>query len=1067
MRMKTFVMFTLVTTGGLIGSNALADVSGTVYRDLPVNGAILNTYGVQDDNEPGVEGINVTVTGTTGSGTTTTTVDGSWSVTGNLGDVRVEFGNIPSYMYSSPVNTGSNTSVQFSTDGDTEINFGLHYPNDFSSSIDPPMILPIWRNGQAGTNTNPAIYSFGYNSSGEGPSYNAGATGPDPVPEVNLNEVGSIWGLANQKTHERYFAATVLRRHAGMADGTGYIYVVDRTGAASLAHKFDLNGVNTVNGGVIDLGSLCRSGGCANDAGNTGFADDYDLPADPATPNTDLDAGPKVAKIAFGDIDMQPDSDTLWAVNLNQRALISIDVSNTTATALPNNVDQFLITSLGGVPSCTNGEIRPWGLGFSNGKGYLGVVCDGSLGGTAADVDGYILSFNPDNVLAGLTTELAFGMDYNVSRDATSQFRPWDDVFGGYADLGNGVLVKPQPIVSDIEFDENGNMNIGVIDRWNLQIGAANFPFVSQAGGSYSSRIDGDVLHACKTASGFDFEGIGSCPQNFSGEFYNDLSGDDTYEGSAGGLATLLGSGELAVSLLNPHTNFVNSYHWNSVGVQFLNNTTGAIQDHYTVAKTNVDGMFSKAGGLGDIELLTDAAPLEIGNRVWDDTNGNGVQDAGETGIDGVDVTLNCGGSNFKQTTANGGQYLFTDANVTGGIPRNANCTISVPTTVNGSVLTIQNSTTDEPLGSNPEPGSGSFSFTTGRAGQNNHTYDIGYRATPTNGSITIIEDATPDDPQDFAFTATGTGTSNFSLDDDADATLSNTQTFTGLANGTYSFTETSVANWLLNGISCTGNTNSTITTNATGVDITLSSNEDIVCTFYNNTHTCPAGQLKNTATLTANETETTYANNSDSACLEITAACSLTASAVVSACTNGGNDTDTSNDTFTFDITVEGSNTGASTTYNYTSSSANISGNGTYSATAETDGAFTISNTTSPFDLTITDSVDNTCGVSITGLVAPSVCSNTPQVDLELTKVASSNSVISGDTLTYTLTLRNNGPDDATGVKVLDQLPAGVSHASDTPSQGSYDSGTGIWTVGALANGAIATLAIDVTIDP
>ncbi len=32
--------------------------------------------------------------------------------------------------------------------------------------------------------------------------------------------------------------------------------------------------------------------------------------------------------------------------------------------------------------------------------------------------------------------------------------------------------------------------------------------------------------------------------------------------------------------------------------------------------------------------------PASIGNFVWDDLNGNGIQDAGEPGIDGVEVTL-------------------------------------------------------------------------------------------------------------------------------------------------------------------------------------------------------------------------------------------------------------------------------------------------------------------------------------------------------------------------------------------------------------------------------------------
>jgi uncharacterized repeat protein (TIGR01451 family) len=194
---------------------------------------------------------------------------------------------------------------------------------------------------------------------------------------------------------------------------------------------------------------------------------------------------------------------------------------------------------------------------------------------------------------------------------------------------------------------------------------------------------------------------------------------------------------------------------------------------------------------------------------------------------------------------------------------------------------------------------------------------------------------------------------------------------------------------------------------------------------------------------------------------------CSLTASAVTSACTNVGNDGDTSNDTFTLDVTVEGTNTGASTTYNYTSSSGNISGSGTYSATAETDGPFVISNTTSPFNLTITDSADNSCSVTVSNIAAPATCSSAnPEIDLEITKTVSPASVSSGDTATYTITVTNNGPDNATGVEVTDQLPAGVTYSSDTPSQGSYNSSMGMWTVGNLAIGASATLTIVVTAD-
>jgi hypothetical protein len=97
-------------------------------------------------------------------------------------------------------------------------------------------------------------------------------------------------------------------------------------------------------------------------------------------------------------------------------------------------------------------------------------------------------------------------------------------------------------------------------------------------------------------------------------------------------------------------------------------------------------------------------------------------------------------------------------------------------------------------------------------------------------GSITILKNAIPDDAQDFGFTATGAGMSSFSLDDDADATLSNQQTFSGLAAGSYSVTETAVAGWTLTSVTCSAGG----TVNAATANITLAAGANVTCTFVN-----------------------------------------------------------------------------------------------------------------------------------------------------------------------------------------------------------------------------------------
>ena len=61
---------------------------------------------------------------------------------------------------------------------------------------------------------------------------------------------------------------------------------------------------------------------------------------------------------------------------------------------------------------------------------------------------------------------------------------------------------------------------------------------------------------------------------------------------------------------------------------------------------------------------------------------------------------------------------------------------------------------------------------------------------------------------------------------------------------------------------------------------------------------------------------------------------------------------------------------------------------------------------------------------------------------------------------VTFTITVDNDGPDDATDVEVTDLLPSGLSYVSDD-SGGDYNPGTGIWDVGTITNGNSAVLEI------
>ncbi|MGP8080218.1 MAG: DUF11 domain-containing protein [Dehalococcoidales bacterium] len=85
---------------------------------------------------------------------------------------------------------------------------------------------------------------------------------------------------------------------------------------------------------------------------------------------------------------------------------------------------------------------------------------------------------------------------------------------------------------------------------------------------------------------------------------------------------------------------------------------------------------------------------------------------------------------------------------------------------------------------------------------------------------------------------------------------------------------------------------------------------------------------------------------------------------------------------------------------------------------------------------------------------------------DLMLTSTVDNATPNQQGTITYTVTLTNNGPADATGVTVYDQLPQGVTYVSSSTNQGSYDNTSGNWTVGSVADGASAQLNITVTVN-
>ncbi|HFC11930.1 MAG TPA: hypothetical protein ENJ56_03725, partial [Anaerolineae bacterium] len=570
------------------------------------------------------------------------------------------------------------------------------------------------------------------------------------------------YGLAWHVPSQQLFTASYVKKSAGLGpDGnggttTGGIYVLnalaDNTANATLFS--DLNAaVGTGNDPHPDSAAVCGSLLLLENSNRSCWTHDSATPA-------------QVGKIGLGDIDFSPDYKTLFAVNLNNRSLIGIEVG-VTATAVLTNPVEYNYT--GNYADCNGGDWRPFALGRHNGDMFLGVTCSAETSLDNSNLDAIIYKFDPaapatlnrvarfdlDYTRAGQITDCS-GADTGFSADCPATWQPWSDSI----DINNVAtsqikyitrdsnsaveIVYPQPMVSDIEFSGN-DMLIGIRDR-----SADQFGYLT---GSHLSPLDtrpwsafsaGETLCASYNETTgmfqYDHEFNGICGIHVNAfthlnegiggdEFFNDNNinlGSGFYEElNAGSVAAIPGKDQIVTSLWNPTSNIAAS------GLGFYNMFNGSADGgvQFCAAPANATA-YSFAGGISDVEALCIAAPIEIGNYVWEDSNGNGVQDVDENGISGLNVTLTCGSFTTTTTTDADGHYYFNSNTNATFLVANQACTLSFPTTHDNGTATLvptrQNAGVNDFHDSDASKG-GIIELTTPETGSANHNYDIGY----------------------------------------------------------------------------------------------------------------------------------------------------------------------------------------------------------------------------------------------------------------------------------------------------------------------------------------------------
>ncbi len=687
---KPAIFFKTLTTicGLFLFTFASAQISGTVFRDYNRNGVKNNSATF---NESFVQGITVKAFNSLNVqlGTTkTTNASGAYSFTvaeiPATTAVRIEFGGLGTEDFSSSNGTGNGTNIQFATAPNAATNYAVNATEDYWDNIgqtNPKLLAIVYAHGDI-NHTNSANTTFGIVQIAN----NTTGSTPTVVNVATQAQVGSLWGMGVQKTHNRFFFGSFLKRHTGFGPkGVGGVYMATLSGANyALAGSFTLQGVTPSNSGTaLDMGSVNRV--------STPNTSDYYLATGSDAAGKDLDAFGKACKVGFGAVEVDDKNQQLILVNLNQRRLVTVDISGTTASL--NNASTatlgpltkaYDILTLPGVPSCVSGQLRPFALKIYKGRGYLGAVCDASATPRdSTNLAGYILSFDPANIAAGFTNEITLNLNYrtSTSNGNTNRWHSWADVWTDVK--SSGLYRYPEPLISDIEFDENGGLNISITDRFGHQMGVSQtIPVAGSATVVGETRISGDLLHACRVGASWVMEGAaGSCTpvnniDNTDGygdgqavgvyEYYDDESGDNTTgEYTQGAMAKLMGTNQLVQTMVDPTPapGTTGQPYWYTAGMHWYDVNTGGWNNWTSLYDgDNTAGGFMKGNGLGDIEFITTPQPIQIGNRVWVDTNGNGIQDAGETTtvVTGTTVTLRSPGIDGIYNTADDQTWTTT-----------------------------------------------------------------------------------------------------------------------------------------------------------------------------------------------------------------------------------------------------------------------------------------------------------------------------------------------------------------------------------------------------------------------
>jgi SdrD B-like domain len=733
-----------------------AQIQGQVFQDSNGNGLL-------NGAEVAVKDVIVTAYFSDATSVSTTTnTSGAYTFTAAQipagTKVRIEFTGLPAGFQSGPRGTGSGTTVQFVTAPSTSADLGAFYPCEYCQE-NPRLIAATYYSAALASfgptfGTEPRILSFDY-ANRRSPPQAFNPVGPDTNSQ-DITGIGNVQAFATQRRTKRVFIGAMASSlwTPGSA-GIGQIYLANYSGAgSSFVSQAPFVNLSTFAG--------------------------VNLNPSPVATN-------RVGEYGIGGLAVSEDDTQLFAINMGQKTIEMMTISIPASTTPPTSSVHIPLPTA----DCGTGSYRANAITTRRNRVVVGGVCD-TLVGTDTFLKAYVYEYNI-NGLSAASVPVAthsVNLDFAVNSLFPTPLAmiPWSAANVTAASAGF------QPMVTGIGFVDDGAMILGIMPRvqYNNAVQAAGFTLrLAPSGATYAREnagVSGAYTSSARDPSTLTANPGQSWPVNDGtvdgpgGDwFFEQGLGNTGFAAPpgpvhpqlfSGGITVIPGTGEAVFGVADP-------VEFNSWGVRYMDWATGqTLYGHITGS--------AKAAMIGDVEALCDVASIELGNRLWRDTNGNGLQDADEPGIGGATVRLFDASNALLATAVSDatGAYYFVsgsgvDSDITdaigvvnGAIAENANYQIRIDKAADfasggplaNTVLSPQNvaqpangnaartdndplldiADSDASLVVNPTGSpAGSFpvvSVSTSAAGHNNHSIDFGFVPLPNVSGRVYLE---------------------------------------------------------------------------------------------------------------------------------------------------------------------------------------------------------------------------------------------------------------------------------------------------------------------------------------